>query len=47
MTKGQAVITEKSGAHNCNVGEDGGYAPNISRQAFYFIELFDINSFWK
>ncbi|RDY12743.1 Cytosolic enolase 3 [Mucuna pruriens] len=35
----KAVITEKSGAHNCNVGEDGGYAPNISRQAFYALDL--------
>ncbi|CAI9768506.1 unnamed protein product [Fraxinus pennsylvanica] len=26
----KAVITEKYGAHECNVGEDGGYAPNIS-----------------
>ncbi|CAA3008898.1 cytosolic enolase 3 [Olea europaea subsp. europaea] len=26
----KAVITEKYGAHGCNVGEDGGYAPNIS-----------------
>ncbi|KAG4961795.1 hypothetical protein AAZX31_14G009600 [Glycine max] len=26
----KAVITEKYGAHNCNVGEDGGFAPNIS-----------------
>jgi hypothetical protein len=32
MTKGQAVITEKFGPHNCNVGEDGGFAPNVSRQ---------------
>lgn len=30
--KGQAVITEKYGAHGCSVGEDGGLAPNISRQ---------------
>ncbi|KAM7260139.1 hypothetical protein ACFE04_015880 [Oxalis oulophora] len=26
----QAVITEKYGAQECNVGEDGGFAPNIS-----------------
>nr|XP_028945133.1 cytosolic enolase 3-like [Malus domestica] len=25
----KAVITEKYGAHGCNVGEDGGFAPNI------------------
>ncbi|CAL5437511.1 unnamed protein product [Camellia sinensis] len=30
ILKGQAVITEKHGAHGCNVGEDGGFAPNIS-----------------
>ncbi|KAK7849718.1 cytosolic enolase 3 [Quercus suber] len=28
----KAVITEKYGAHECNVGEDGGFAPNVSRQ---------------
>ncbi|KAL4559610.1 hypothetical protein LXL04_031753 [Taraxacum kok-saghyz] len=27
----KAVITEKFGAQGCNVGEDGGFAPNISR----------------
>lgn len=32
VLKRQAVITEKYGAHECNVGEDGGFAPNISRQ---------------
>ncbi|VFQ76813.1 unnamed protein product [Cuscuta campestris] len=26
----KAVISEKYGAHGCNVGEDGGLAPNIS-----------------
>ncbi|TQE00925.1 hypothetical protein C1H46_013465 [Malus baccata] len=26
----KAIITEKYGAHGCNVGEDGGFAPNIS-----------------
>ncbi|XP_057548366.1 cytosolic enolase 3 [Amaranthus tricolor] len=26
----KAVITEKYGVHGCNVGEDGGLAPNIS-----------------
>ncbi|CAL0307333.1 unnamed protein product [Lupinus luteus] len=26
----KAVITEKYGAHDCNVGEDGGFAPNVS-----------------
>lgn len=30
----KAVITEKYGSHGCNVGEDGGFAPNISRQVF-------------
>ncbi|EYU18922.1 hypothetical protein MIMGU_mgv1a0063682mg, partial [Erythranthe guttata] len=25
-----AVITERYGSHGCNVGEDGGFAPNIS-----------------
>ncbi|KAA3485799.1 cytosolic enolase 3-like [Gossypium australe] len=28
----QAVITEKYGANGCNVGEDGGFVPDISRQ---------------
>jgi enolase len=32
--KEQAVIVDKYGAHGCNVGEDGGFAPNISRQVF-------------
>lgn len=32
MFKRQAVITETYGAHGCNVGEDGGFTPNISRQ---------------
>jgi len=44
MTKGQAVITEKCGPHNCNVGEDGGFAPNVSRQAFILNSL-DFYSF--
>ncbi|GMH12727.1 hypothetical protein Nepgr_014568 [Nepenthes gracilis] len=26
----KAVITEKYGAHGCNVGEDGGFSPNVS-----------------
>ncbi|KAI4306665.1 hypothetical protein L6164_029923 [Bauhinia variegata] len=26
----KAVIIEKYGAHGCNVGEDGGFAPNLS-----------------
>ncbi|XP_030524250.1 cytosolic enolase 3 [Rhodamnia argentea] len=26
----KAVITEKCGAQGCNVGEDGGFAPNVS-----------------
>ncbi|KAM5583395.1 cytosolic enolase 3 [Rosa sericea] len=26
----KAVIVDKYGAHGCNVGEDGGFAPNIS-----------------
>jgi hypothetical protein len=34
IIKRQAVITEKYGAHGCNVGEDGGFAPNISRQVY-------------
>jgi hypothetical protein len=46
MTKGQAVITEKCGPHNCNVGEDGGFAPNVSRQAFY-LKLFEFVQFLK
>ncbi|KAK8637581.1 hypothetical protein V6N13_136056 [Hibiscus sabdariffa] len=29
----KAVITEKYGANGCNVGEDGGFTPDISRQA--------------
>ncbi|CAN0854664.1 Cytosolic enolase 3 [Linum grandiflorum] len=33
----KAVITEKYGIHGCNVGEDGGFAPNISRQVFVSI----------
>ncbi|MBA0752755.1 hypothetical protein Gogos_001560 [Gossypium gossypioides] len=28
----KAVITEKYGANGCNVGEDGGFVPDISRQ---------------
>ncbi|KAL4571113.1 hypothetical protein LXL04_017864 [Taraxacum kok-saghyz] len=28
----KAVIAEKYGAHGCNVGEDGGLAPDITRQ---------------
>lgn len=35
--KEQAVIVDKYGAHGCNVGEDGGFAPNISRQVFLSI----------
>ena len=35
--KEQAVITEKYGAHGCHVGEDGGLAPNISRQVFLLL----------
>ncbi|KAK6163228.1 hypothetical protein DH2020_000092 [Rehmannia glutinosa] len=31
----KAVITEKYGPHGCNVGEDGGFAPNISRQVSF------------
>ncbi|KAL6974814.1 phosphopyruvate hydratase [Sarracenia purpurea var. burkii] len=34
VSRGQAVIMEKYGAHGCNVGEDGGFGPNISRQVF-------------
>ncbi|OIW16419.1 hypothetical protein TanjilG_19135 [Lupinus angustifolius] len=37
----KAVITEKYGAHDCNVGEDGGFAPNVSRQVFYVMDLLD------
>ncbi|CBI27850.3 unnamed protein product, partial [Vitis vinifera] len=33
----KAVITEKYGAHGCDVGEDGGLAPNISRQVFFLL----------
>ncbi|KAE9614711.1 putative phosphopyruvate hydratase [Lupinus albus] len=43
----KAVITEKYGAHDCNVGEDGGFAPNVSRQAFYVKDLLDFYSFRK
>lgn len=28
----QAVIKEKYGIDACNVGDEGGFAPNISRQ---------------
>lgn len=35
LIKEQAVITEKYGAHGCNVSEDGGFAPNISRQVLF------------
>ncbi|KAA0031785.1 cytosolic enolase 3 [Cucumis melo var. makuwa] len=43
----KAVITEKHGAHDCNFGEDGGFAPNISRQDtgsnfFCFKEALDL-----
>ncbi|CAH9074884.1 unnamed protein product [Cuscuta europaea] len=36
----KAVIAEKCGAHGCNVGEDGGLAPNISsfKEALDLIE---------
>lgn len=30
----QAVIAEKYGAHGCNVGEDGGLAPDITRHVY-------------
>jgi enolase len=30
----QAVIKEKYGEQGCNVGEDGGFSPNLSRQVF-------------
>jgi hypothetical protein len=41
ILKRQAVITEKYGAQGCNVGEDGGFAPNITRQVLpvLFIKL--------
>ncbi|RXH84729.1 hypothetical protein DVH24_033013 [Malus domestica] len=39
----KAIITEKYGAHGCNVGEDGGFAPNISRQVFFAVkEVLDL-----
>lgn len=34
----KAVISEKHGAHGCNFGEDGGFAPNISS----FTEALDL-----
>ncbi|KAL3850621.1 hypothetical protein ACJIZ3_012503 [Penstemon smallii] len=36
----KAVITEKYGSHGCNVGEDGGFAPNISslKEALDFVK---------
>lgn len=36
----KAVIAEKYGAHGCNVGEDGGLAPNISsiREGLDFVK---------
>lgn len=34
IIKRQAVISEKYGAVGCNVGEDGGFAPNILRQVY-------------
>ncbi|KAK6142072.1 hypothetical protein DH2020_012174 [Rehmannia glutinosa] len=37
----KAVITEKYGPHGCNVGEDGGFAPNISRQVSFLKEGLD------
>jgi len=33
--KWQTVITEKYGSIGCNVGEDGGFAPDISRQDYF------------
>lgn len=39
----QAVITEKYGSHGCNVGEDGGFAPDIPRQVFSFGIIADLN----
>ncbi|RYR45242.1 hypothetical protein Ahy_A07g031090 isoform B [Arachis hypogaea] len=39
----KAVITEKYGTHDCNVGESGGFAPNVSRQAIlFFREALDL-----
>ncbi|KAL4555979.1 hypothetical protein LXL04_038613 [Taraxacum kok-saghyz] len=40
----RAVITEKFGAQGCNVGEDGGFAPNISRHesCLFFEEGLDL-----
>ncbi|OVA15544.1 Enolase [Macleaya cordata] len=31
----KAIISERYGANGCNVGEDGGFAPNISRQVLF------------
>jgi len=31
----QAVISEKNGGLGCNVGEDGGLAPDISRYIYF------------
>lgn len=31
----QAVIAEKNGGLGCNVGEDGGLAPDISRYIYF------------
>ena len=31
----KAIITDKYGAPGCNVGEDGGLAPNISRHVVF------------
>ncbi|KAL2898827.1 Cytosolic enolase 3 [Bienertia sinuspersici] len=36
----KAVITEKYGVHGCNVGEEGGLAPNVSRQVHLSFALY-------
>uniref|UniRef100_A0A3Q7H411 phosphopyruvate hydratase n=1 Tax=Solanum lycopersicum TaxID=4081 RepID=A0A3Q7H411_SOLLC len=38
----KAVITETYGAHGCNVGEDGGFTPNISRQVLTLRDGLDL-----
>ncbi|KAF3779299.1 Cytosolic enolase 3 [Nymphaea thermarum] len=36
----KAVISEKIGLTGCNVGDGGGFTPNISRQVFVFVDGF-------
>ncbi|KAM6549807.1 hypothetical protein CsatB_021483 [Cannabis sativa] len=35
----KVVITEKYGAHGCNIGENGGFAPDISRKHIIGLKL--------